>query len=343
MAEALAVAGSIAAVIQLTEYSKRFLKFLNEYQAKTANLPVSFQVILSQQHLLIRNLEFLESRAQQKEIDDDMVPHFHTLSDACHKEMEKLDVVFKKFALSDTNSRAKNAIKAIRYEKEIQRSAANLKEYFNTLFVAYQIKSTPSNRSPSTVVSVCSNDRESLVALDEPTTKGMQTALVLATTKGQQLLQQTTLVPRKCNCRPREFVQNSTSWSLGSASVSSAILTQHRSGCLFYARNVKQHRLSFNLKYTSVMLKIIARVSMSMKYGAGGLSLSPNLTLRGMREDSPAFELFSRAEWEACHTVADATAKMNQVLLRLQQMFDSGIASPFDLDPEGNSLIWVCT
>ena len=341
MAEVLAVAGSIAAILQLTDYSKRFLKFLNEVQAKTKDLPLSFRLILSQHHLLIRSLEILEARAQQSKIDDEMIPHFQSLSDACRKEMEYLDSVLNKLASSGTSSRAKKAIKAIRYEKEIQRSAATLKECFNTLFTAYQIYSTPFDQAPSTVVSPDSNDSESPVTLDEPTqpTQKPQKTLVPTTR-----LQQTTSVANTCICRRREFVQSSTSWSLGPASISSEVLTHHRSSCPFRARRATQNRLSFNLKYASLMLNIIAGVSMSMKYGPGGLSLSPNLTLRGMmREDSPAFRLFGRAEWKDCHTAADAIAKMNQVSLRLQQMYDERIASPYDLDRNGNSLIWVCS
>ena len=346
MAEVLAVAGSVAAILQLTDYSKRFLKFLNEYQAKTTDLPVSFRLILSQQHLLIRSLETLEARAQQRKIDDEMIPHFQSLSDACRKEMEYLDSVLNKLASSGTSSRAKKAIKAIRYEKEIRRSAATLKECFNTLSTAYQIYSIPFDQAPSTVVSPDSNDSERPVTLDEPTqpTQETQKTLVLTTGEDHHGLQQITSMVNRCNCKRREFVQSSTSWSLGPASGSSEVLMHHRSGCPFRARRATQHRLSFNLKYTSLMLNIIAGVSMSMKYGPGGLSLSPNLTLRGMmREDSPAFRLFDRAEWDDCHTVADAIAKMNQVSLRLQHMYHKRIASPYDLDRNGNSLIWVCS
>ena len=342
-AEVVAVASSVAAILQLVDYSKRFLSFLNEYQAKTANLPLSFQLILSQRHLLIRSLEILEARAQQNDIDDDMIPYFQLLSDACYKEMKNLDSVLKKFATSGTSSRAKKAIKAIRHEKEIRQSAATLKECFTTLFMAYQINAVPLNQTPSTVVNSDSSESESLVTLDEPTQE-VQTALLLTTGKEHHKLPQTTLVTNRCNCKHREFVQSSTSWSLGSTSVSSEILTLHRSGCPFHARCAKQHRLAFNLQYTSVMLNIIARVSMSMKHGAGGISLSPNLSLRGMRrEDSPAFRLFDQVEWLDCRTAEDAMAKMNQVSLRLRQIFDEGIASPFDLDRNGNSLIWVCT
>ena len=345
MAEALAIVGSTAAILQLTDYSRRFLKFLKEYQAKTTNLPLSFQLILSEQHLLIRSLEILEARAQRNAIDDDRLPHFQSLSDACRKEMDKLDSVLNKLAISGTNSRARKAIKAIRHEKEIRQGVETLKNCFDTLFKAYQINSIPLNQAPPAVVDAVDNDAESLVTLDKPTqpAQKIQTALVSTTWKERPMLQQTTLVGYECDCRRREFVQSSTIWSVGSAALTSETLMQHRSGCPYHARSGKQHRLSFNLKYTSLILNIIAGVSMSMKYGAGGLSLSPNLTLRGMmREDSPAFRLFDWVEWKDCRTLPDAIAKMDQSSLRLRQMFDEGIASPFDLDRRGNSLIWVC-
>ena len=345
MAEVLAVAGSVAAVIQLAEYSKRFLKFLRDYQAKATNMPLPFQSILSQQYLLIHSLKILEVRAQQHQIDDDMILHILLMCDACYKEMDRLDSVLNKFVISSTSSRAKKAFKAVRHEKEIQRRAATIIERFNVLFMVCQITSISFDQASSTIMNTDRNDSESLATLDEPTQRiqEMQTVFVPEAGKEQNIQQQTALSLSRCNCRRREYFQSLTSWSLGSASVSSEIVTHHRSGCPCYTRSAKQHRLFFNLRYTSVMLNIIARVSMSMAYGAGGLSLSPNLTIKGMRrENSPAFRLFDRAEWEDCYTVADAMAKMNQVSLRLQQMFDEGLASPFDLDQRGNSLFWVC-
>ncbi|KAL8786852.1 MAG: hypothetical protein Q9195_008045 [Heterodermia aff. obscurata] len=238
MAEALAIVGSAAAILQLTDYSKRFLKFLKEYQAKTTNLPLSFQLILSQQHLLVRSLEVLEARAQQNAIDDDMIPHFQSLSDACHREMDKMDSVLNKFAIFSTTSRAKKAIKALRYEKEIRESAATLKDCINTLFMVYQINSVPFHQAHSAVVNADDNDVESLVTRDTPTqlTQEIQTVFVSTTWKEQHMQQQTMLVVDQCN-------------------------------------------------------------------------------------------------------FADAMAKMNQISLRLRQMFDEGIASPLDLDRHGNSLI----
>lgn len=343
MAEVLAVAGSAAAILQLTEYSKRFFNLLKEFQAKSTNLPFYFQTILSQHHLLIRSLE---ARAQQNRIDDDLIPHVQSLSDACYKEINYLDGVLNTIAASGTSSRTKKAFKAMRHEKNIQRSAATLKDCFNTLFTVYQISSIPLRQVPPRDGNVDRNDAENLVTVGEPAqaVQEVQTAVVLTRREEQRVLQQTTLMADRCNCRRREVVQSLKRWSLGSASVSSEILAQHRSGCPIHARCAEHHRLSFSLKYTSTMLRIIAKVTISMKYGAGGLSLSPNLTLRGMkREDSPAFRLFDKAEWKDCETVADATVKINQILLRLQQMFDERVASPFDLDQEGNSLVWICT
>ncbi|KAL8723584.1 MAG: hypothetical protein Q9225_000126 [Loekoesia sp. 1 TL-2023] len=314
--------------------------------------PTQSSVLLLRGFLLLRepgqqrglDLELLEAHAQQNQIDDDLIPHVQSLSDACHKEIDYLNGVLNKIAASGTSSRAKKAFRAMRHEKDVQRSAATLKDCFSILFTVYQINFIPLRQASLKVENVDSNDVESLVTIDEPAqaVQEVQTALITTKEEEQHMLQQTTLMADRCNCRRREVVQSLKSWSLGSASVSSEILTQHRSGCPFYVRYAEQYRHSFSLKYTNVMLRIIARVTMSMKYGAGGLSLSPNLTLRGIkREDSPASRLFDNAEWEGSLTAADATAKITQTSLRLQQMFDERVASPFELDQEGNSLVWV--
>ncbi|KAL8827478.1 MAG: hypothetical protein Q9170_007002, partial [Blastenia crenularia] len=340
----LAAAGASAALLQLAEYSKRFLTFLREYQAKSKNLPLSFQTILSQQHLLLRSLELLEARAQHNLIDDDLVPHVQSLSDACHKEIEYLKGILTKIAVSGTSSRAMKAIKAIRHEKDIQRSAATLKDCFETLSTFYQVTAIALPQAPSIVETVDSNYTGSFITADEPVrpVQEVQTALVFSGREEQHVLQQTTLFVSRCNCRRREIVESLQRRSLGSCTVSSETLSSHRSGCPLYPRSVKHHKVAFNLRYTMVMLRVIAGITVSMTYGAGGLSLSPNLTLKGVRrEDSPAFRLFDDEEWHGCVTGANRVAKINQVSLQLRQIFDRGAASPFDLDPEGNSLVWA--
>ena len=344
MAEAFVAVGSVAAILQLADYSKRFLKLLKEYQAKSTSLPLSFQTILSQQNLLIRSLDLLEARAQQNQIDEDSIPHIRILSDACRQEMEYLDGVLNRIAASGTTFRARKAMKAIRHEKDIERSAAMLKDRLNTLFTFYQINSIPLRQVHPSGESGDNDARESLVTVGRPAeaVQEIQTALLPEQGKEQHVFQQATQIAQRCKCRRREVVKSLKSWILGPASASYDVLTEHRSGCPLYARSVKQQRISFSLQYTSVILRIIAGVTMTMKYGAGGLSLSPNLTLRGMmREGSPAFRLFHYYEWEVCRTGADVIAKINQVSLRLQQMFDERIASPFDLDRKGNSLLFV--
>lgn len=346
MAEALAIPASAAAIIQLAEYSKRFLKFVKEFQAKTTNLPLSFQIILSQQHLLLRGLEILEARARQNQIDDDSTPHVQVLSDACRKEIEYLKGILNKIAAPGTGSQSIKAIKAIRHEKDIQRSAATLKDGFDTLLKFYQITFMPSDITTTVVGNSYNEDAQSFVTVDESAqdTQEVQRSLVVTTEEEQYVLQQTTLMADSCKCRRPEVVQCLRSWSLGSASVSSEILTKHRRGCPFHGRCAKHNRLSFSLKYTSVMLRIIANVTMSIQYGAGGIALTPQLTLKGMRrEGSPAFKLFEMEEWKYCRTASHAIAKIDQISLRLQRMFDERVASPYDLDGEGRSLVSVCS
>ena len=380
MTEALVAVGSIAAILQLADYSKRFLKFLKEYQEKSKNLPLSFQIILSQHHLLIRNLEILEARIHQNQIDNASIPEVQTLFDACRKEIDWLEDVLKSITASGTKSRARSFIKAIsatRYEKDIQQSAAKFKECFAALLLNYQttymlppqalpttgnvdsdkvqslatVTGSPQNmREGQTSLNATNGDEQhvqqrtlmaeqSLVAVAGPSNHihGVQTSLTVTGREEQHVL------PR-CNCRRRETVQSAQSWNLGSVSVSSEVLTRHRSGCPFHEICAKHNRLSFSLKYTSVMLRIIARVTMSMQYGAGGISLSPHLTLRGMRrESSPAFRLFKFEEWGACPTTAEGIWRINQTSLRLQQLVNDRLVSPYDLDENGNSLISVCS
>ena len=379
MAEALVAVGSVAAILQLADYSKRFLKFLKEYQEKSKNLPLSFQIILSQHHLLIRNLEILEARAQQNQIDNASIPDVQTLFDACRTEIDWLEDVLNSITASGTKSRARSFIKALsatRHEKDIQQRAAKVKECFAVLLMNYQTAYMLLPQALPTTGNVASDKVQSLVTVTgSPQNIGeVQTSLITAKGDEQHVQQQTTLmadqslvavagpsneiqgaqtslivtgreeqrVLQQCNCRRREVIQSAQSWNLGSASVSSEVLTWHRRACPFHERCVKHNRLSFSLKYTSVMLRIIARVTMSMQYGAGGISLSPHLTLRGMRrENSPAFKLFDQKDWYSW-SIEDPMARIDQISLRLQQLIDDRLVSPYDLDENGRSLLSVC-
>ena len=381
MAEALVTVGSIAAILQLADYSKRFLKFLKEYQEKSKNLPLSFQIILSQHHLLIRNLEILEARAQQNRIDNASIPGVQTLFDACRQEIDCLEDVLNSISASGTKSRARSFIKAasaMYHEKEIQRSAATLRECFSALLLNYQTTFMSLPQALPTTGNVDSDKVHGLVTVaGSPQNIGeVQTSLIATTWDEQHVQQQTTLMAEqslvavagpsndiqgvqtslivtgrdeqhvlpRCNCSRREVVQSAQNWKLGSVSVSSEVLTRHRRGCPFHERCIRNNRLSFSLKYTGVMLRIIAGVTMSMQYGAGGISLSPHLTLRGVRrESSPAFKLFYLEEWRGCLTVADTTARINQISLRLQQLVGDRLISPYDLNESGISLVSVCS
>ena len=83
---------------------------------------------------------------------------------------------------------------------------------------------------------------------------------------------------------------------------------------------------------------------MQFRYGAGGLSISPSLTIRGFVFDkSPAFALLDgySDSWEPIRPVETISVKIYETIENLGRLFAEGKASPSDVDSKGDTLMHV--
>lgn len=82
------------------------------------------------------------------------------------------------------------------------------------------------------------------------------------------------------------------------------------------------------------------QLAIKITRGAGGLSISPLLTLRGfVRNDSPVFALFDydALRLHRCHP-ADY---MDYTSARMLQLFADGAGSPYDVNENGETILHV--
>lgn len=99
--------------------------------------------------------------------------------------------------------------------------------------------------------------------------------------------------------------------------------------------------MTFNTSFISRLANTAASLSLSLQFGAGGMSVSPSLTLRGMkRPESEVFKLMKVVgqPWY-CHD--DWTPRMEWVLPKIKDLILSGKASPYDIDQDGRTVFDV--
>ena len=128
-----------------------------------------------------------------------------------------------------------------------------------------------------------------------------------------------------------------TSWTVSLHSAN----TNHHRDCRYTSLVESSWSLKFRLAYCSRLLARAVQASISLTKGAGGTSLSPNITFRCLvAEDSPAFALM-RHPWPQYISSNDIEAVVYQRVHSLRQMFQDCKASPYDIDIYGNTLLHV--
>jgi hypothetical protein len=81
---------------------------------------------------------------------------------------------------------------------------------------------------------------------------------------------------------------------------------------------------------------------MTIKRGAGGSSLNPPISIRGLVDPgSPAFRLVKGEFWPKFVTTKDYCQRMEYVVENLRKLFEEGRASPTSTDEDGCTLLHV--
>jgi hypothetical protein len=84
----------------------------------------------------------------------------------------------------------------------------------------------------------------------------------------------------------------------------------------------------------------MVQLAIKITRGAGGLSISPLLTVRGfVRNDSPVFALFDHyaVPWSECNLAE----YMDYASARMLQLFADGAGSPYDVNEDGQTILHV--
>ncbi|KAL8724068.1 MAG: hypothetical protein Q9166_008153 [cf. Caloplaca sp. 2 TL-2023] len=343
MAEAIATVGLVASVIQITDFSRKFLKRLKQYE-KANSLPPSFQAISLHLPFIIDGLQSVEAQEKQYENASEISPKVQPVLEACRKEIDNLNRIFDLVTLPPASSswnRKTQALRSLRYESNVQQSVTILKHHIDML-MWHKITTTYISAPRRLLQNSDAESDNSDAPGPDTSEQGISKALLPIRKHDSTSVWEKHLNIGTCTCRGRPVIQKSTRWTFWFADFSSQLLSTHRNDCPFFTECNNITRLSFNLNYTSLVLRARAQIALSMQYGNGGIGIMPNLNIRGVRRnDSPAFALFDRRKWYGYMSPGKHQTAIRHILLRLRQLFESREASPLELDERGNTLMWA--
>ena len=140
-------------------------------------------------------------------------------------------------------------------------------------------------------------------------------------------------------CKPPRIERSWTKTVLGATFGSQSIQT-HRRGCP--REEDEDTKIFFDVSLISRLVNKAVHLSFSLQYGAGGMSVSPSFTLRGMRRrNSPVFALLKTLNEVGLET-AERFIRMGEVLPRIKLLVQNGQASPHEVDENGRTVFDVC-
>jgi len=146
---------------------------------------------------------------------------------------------------------------------------------------------------------------------------------------------------RLCSCRKRT-VRYETNYTFGWLRflASSENILVHSKSCPFWNPVTETQSKELGVAYIRPVFGKAVTLAVKATRGAGGLSISPLLTLRGfVRETSPVFDLFNYPNLPS--DLGSADHYFHYASTRMLQLFSEGSASPFDRDIGGYTILRV--
>jgi hypothetical protein len=136
MAEALAVVGIVANIVQLVDFGSQVLKRLEEYQSKLGDIPEAFRHIKAELPVLLDALQqtkaAIDARSMQGESEKALLPAV----EGCAVQIKALDDVIAKALPTSGDSwarRGRKALGSLRYDAKVERITAVIRGYIQTL------------------------------------------------------------------------------------------------------------------------------------------------------------------------------------------------------------------
>lgn len=143
-----------------------------------------------------------------------------------------------------------------------------------------------------------------------------------------------------CGCRPRKHLAKSQ-YQLGPVVLLSTteVNSPHRENCPYYfPRRNSQRQFGCTFRIGTASRKWDVKAALNYNFSIGAFSVGPCVAFKAtVPWDHPPFALLEDLE----HPKNRTTKKVLGATESLQRMFNSGVASPTDVDPSGATLLHV--
>jgi hypothetical protein len=136
MAEALAVVGIVANIVQLVDFGSSVLKRLEEYQSKLGDIPEAFRHIKAELPVLLDALRQTQSAIDAGSMRDESKKALLPAVEGCGVQIRLLDDVIAIALPASSDSwirRGGKAFRSLRYDAKVERITAVIRGYIQTL------------------------------------------------------------------------------------------------------------------------------------------------------------------------------------------------------------------
>jgi hypothetical protein len=136
MAEAIAVVGVVASIVQLVDFGTKVLLRLSEFQSNAGEIPKTFQHIKAELPVLLDTLEQTKTAIENGSIRDETKRALLPAIDGCRTQVEHLNDLIEKVLPSIGDSwrkRSRKSISSLRQDSKVKKIREDLQGYIQTL------------------------------------------------------------------------------------------------------------------------------------------------------------------------------------------------------------------
>jgi hypothetical protein len=153
MAEALAVVGIVASIVQLVDFGVRIVKRLEEYQSELGEIPEAFRHTKTELPALLDALQQTKAAIDAGSMQYGAQKALLPAVEGCRTQVELLnDVIMKALPASGDSwaKRKRKALGSLRYDAKVEKISAVVRGYVQTL--TYHAATSSSLRSLAGII-----------------------------------------------------------------------------------------------------------------------------------------------------------------------------------------------
>jgi hypothetical protein len=145
MAEAVAVVGIVASIVQLVDFSTRVVRRLEEFHTKAGEIPKSFRHIKVELPLLSTTLQQIRGAIDAGSVSNGTKDALLPVISGCREQITQLDAILEKTLPENDDGwrkRSKKAITSLHQDGTVEIIAKILRNYTGTLTFYYAAASS---------------------------------------------------------------------------------------------------------------------------------------------------------------------------------------------------------